>query len=78
MLCDQFGIFLFLRNLKYVDSMLIMLKGEENVKSLVEKITTIRGKNIPFFRPKRTLLTTEASLVFSKTFLSFFKPFCII
>ncbi|KAG0618391.1 hypothetical protein M758_4G060000 [Ceratodon purpureus] len=37
--------------------------GEENVKSLVEKITAIRGKNIPFFRPKRTLLTTEASLV---------------
>lgn len=37
--------------------------GEENVKSLVEKITAIRGKNIPFFRPKRALLTTEASLV---------------
>lgn len=44
---------------------LITATGEPEVRSLVEKITAIRGKNIPFFRPKRTLLTTEATLVLS-------------
>lgn len=40
-----------------------LVPGEVNVETLLEKITVIRGKNIPFFRPKRALLTTEASLV---------------
>jgi hypothetical protein len=56
--------------------MLIVVTEKENVKSLVEKITAIRGKNIPFFRPKRALLTTEASLVYSKTLP--LKPLCIV
>jgi hypothetical protein len=61
---------------KDADSMLIVVTEKENVKSLVEKITAIRGKNIPFFRPKRALLTTEASLVYSKTLP--LKPLCIV
>lgn len=40
-----------------------MNAGKASVNSLIEQITQIRGRNIPFFRPKSALLTTEACLV---------------